>query len=234
MNPGWRRRIQLFLIVILIAAGIRLWLIYRERHSAGAAPKGEAARPLSADAYVVPRKVHAYDLESARYLKGKTVWVQAGNQMLYFPYDAAKHRSDFKHPAGLLPPLDKIAIKDVALEIDPFQQRKVMAVFSRKEESTQFATAVGSLRGDDYSLMIDDAFLIDDPHELYKHWPADVWEAIEHHQVKTGMNELQTAFALGGGVPRSSGDPGNRTMEYSLNDKKTTVTFSNDRAVEIQ
>lgn len=234
MNPEWRRRIQIFLIVLLIATGIRLFLIYRERHSDVTAPSKEEARPLSADAYVVPHKVHAYDLESARYLKGKTVWVQAGNQMLYFPYDAAKHRSDFGHPAGLLPPLDKLAIKDVMLESDPLQQRKVMAVFSRQDENKLYTTSVGSVRGEDYSLMIDDAFLIDDPHELYKHWPADVWQAIEHHQVKSGMNELQTAFALGGGVPRSSGEPGNRTMEYSLNDKKTTVTFSSDRAVEIQ
>jgi hypothetical protein len=234
MNPEWRKRIQLFLIVLLIVAGIRLFLIYRERHSEGTTPKKEEARPLSADAYVVPHKVHAYDLQSARYLDGKTVWVQAGNQMLYFPYDPAKRRSDFNHPAGLLPPLDKLAIKDVKLETDPLQQRKVMAVFSRDVESKQYATSVGMLRGEDYSLMIDDAFLIDDPRELYKHWPADVWDAIEHHQVKAGMNEIQTSFALGGGVPRGSGEIGNRTMEYSLGDKKTMVTFSNDRATDIQ
>ena len=234
MNPEWRRRIQIFLVVLLVAAGIRLFLIYRERHSESAAPKKEEARPLSADTYVVPRKVHAYDLQSARYLKSKMVWVQAGNQMLYFPYAAATHRSDFKHPAGLLPPLDKLTIKDVTLETDPLQQRKVMAVFLREADNKQYSTSVGSVRGEDYSLMIDDAFLIDDPRELYKHWPADVWNAIEHHQVKAGMNEIQTSFALGGGIPRSSGEIGNRTMEYSLGDKKTTVTFSNDRATDIQ
>lgn len=235
MNPEWRRRIQIFLVVLLIASSIRLWLIYRERHSAGTNPKSEAAaRPLSADVYVVPHKVHAYDLQSARYLNGKTVWVQAGNQMLYFPYDPAKHHADFNHPVGLLPPLDKLAIKDVVLQTDPFGQRKVLAVFSRLGESKQLATSIGVVRGDDYSLNIDDALLIDDPRELYKHWPADVWGAIEYHQVKPGMNELQTAFALGGGVPRSSGNMGDRTVEYSFGDKKTTVTFSNDRAVDIQ
>lgn len=235
MSPEWRRRTQIFLVVLLVAAGVRLFLIYRERHSPGANPKDEAAaRPLSADAYVVPHKVHAYDLQSARYLSGKTVWVQAGNQMLYFPYDPQKHHADFNHPVGLLPPLDKLAIKDVITQSDPFGQRKVLAVFSREGENMQFATSIGVVRGDDYSLTIDDVFLIDDPHELYKHWPSDVWDAIEHHQVKAGMNELQTAFALGGGVPRSSGSIGERTVEYSLGDKKTTVTFSNDRAVDIQ
>jgi len=235
MNPEWRKRTQIFLVVLLIVAGIRLLVIYRERHSAGAAPKNEAAaRPLSADAYVVSHKVHAYDLESARYLNGKTVWVQAGNQMLYFPYETAKKLVDFNHPVGLLPPLDKLTIKDVILATDPLQQRKVIAVFSRENDKNQYATSVGTVRGEDYSLMIDDALLIDDPHELYKHWPADVWYAITHHQIKPGMNELQTAFALGGGVPRSSGPVGNRMMEYNLKDKKTTVTFSNDRATDIQ
>jgi hypothetical protein len=92
MNPEWRKRIQIFLVVLVVAAGVRLFMIYRERHSAGVNPNNEATgRPLSADMYVVPHKVHAYDLQSARYLVGKTVWVQAGNQMLYFPFDPAKH-----------------------------------------------------------------------------------------------------------------------------------------------
>src|SRR5689334_4878717 len=139
MNPEWRKRIQIFLLVLVVAAGIRLFMIYRERHSAGANPNNAAAaRPLSADMYVVPHKVHAYDLKSARYLVGKTVWVQAGNQMLYFPYDPAKHRADFNHPLGLLPPLDKLNVKEVITQADPFGQRKVLAVFSRPGDSKQF------------------------------------------------------------------------------------------------
>ena len=234
MNPEWRKRTQLFLIVLLVATGVRLFLIYRGRHSDSAPKTQTSAKPISADAYVAPHKVHAYDLQSARYLQGKTVWVQAGNQMLYFPYDPAKHRSDFNHPAGLLPPLEKLAIKEVRFETDPLQQRKMMAVFAKSEGSKLYATSVGNVKGEDYKLFIDDALLIDDPHELYKHWPATVWDAIEHHQVKPGMNELQTAFSLGGGVPRSFGEYGNRMMEYSLGDKKTTVTFSNDRATDVQ
>jgi hypothetical protein len=143
-------------------------------------------------------------------------------------------QSIFNHPLGLLPPLDKLSVKEVFIQADPFGQRKVLAVFSRPGEGKPLATSLGMVRGDDYTLNIDDALLIDDPHELYKHWPADIWEAIEHHQVKPGMNELQTAFALGGGQPRSSGPIGDRTVEYSFNDKKTTVSFSNDRAVDIQ
>lgn len=83
MNPEGRKRIQLFLIVLLIVAGIRLLLIYRERHTEGTTPKKEEARPLSADAYVVPHKVHAYDLQSARYLNGKTVGAGGKSDALF-------------------------------------------------------------------------------------------------------------------------------------------------------
>ena len=234
MNPEWRRRLQIFLVVMLVLAGLRIYMIYRERNSGweNRAAKTET-KPLSADVYVVPHKLHAYDLESSKALIGKTAWVQAGNQMLYFPYEPARKRTDFKHPLGLLPPLEKLEIKDVLLQTDPLHQRKVMAAFVKPGENKQYAVAIGTVQGDDYTIFIDNAFLIDDPHQLYKHWPADVWQAIEQHQAKRGMNELQTSFALGGGTPLDSGDYGNRTMEYHYGDKQTTVAFENDHATEV-
>ena len=55
---------------------------------------------------------------------------------------------------------------------------------------------------------------IEDPHELYKHWPADVWDAIERHEVKPGMNEIQADFAVGMGIPQRSDDPTVKTVNY--------------------
>ncbi len=234
MNPEWRKRIQIFLIILLVLSGIRFYLIYHERHSGWEdRTKKAETKPLSADVYVVPRKIHAYDLQSSRVLIGKTVWVEAGDQMLFFPYDPARRRVDFDHPMGRLPSLEKLEIKDVMLQTDPLHQRKLMAAFIRPGETKQYAVTVGFVHGDDYTIFFDNAFLIDDPHQLYKHWPSDVWTAIEQHQVKLGMNELQTSFALGGGVPRDSGAYGNRTVEYHYGDKQTTVAFENDRAIEI-
>src|SRR5882762_6224836 len=57
--------------------------------------------------------------------------------------------------------------------------------------------------------------LIEDPHELYKHWPPDIWGAIDQHQVKLGMNELQVDFALGMGVLDHSGDSAVKTAHYA-------------------
>jgi hypothetical protein len=48
------------------------------------------------------------------------------------------------------------------------------------------------------------------------------------------MNELQTSFALGMGVPQTSGDYGSRTLQYPNAGKPVTVTFENDKAVNVE
>jgi len=89
------RRIQLIILVFVALAAIRIFLIYRERHAHVPAAKVVANPNFSADDYVVPTQVHAYDLKSAKEaLDGKTVWVKAGNQVYYYPYAGA--RPDFK------------------------------------------------------------------------------------------------------------------------------------------
>jgi hypothetical protein len=75
---------------------------------------------------------------------------------------------------------------------------------------------------------------IEDPHDLYKHWPGDIWDAIDKHQVKAGMSELQADFAIGLGIPEKSGEPGNRTVNYPNGGNPLSVTYHNDKAVEIK
>ncbi len=57
-----------------------------------------------------------------------------------------------------------------------------------------------SEKGSDFECYSDNIFFIEDPRELYKHWPADVWKAVDEHRVLPGMNELQASFALGVGT----------------------------------
>jgi hypothetical protein len=68
---------------------------------------------------------------------------------------------------------------------------------------------------------------------LYKHWPAEVWESIEQHQIKPGMNEFQAYFAIGMGVPDRSSDPAVKTVHYPNGGKPVTITFRNGKAAEI-
>ena len=240
------KRIQLILLVFVALAGTRIFLIHRARNAPAPAPKTAQPNPnFSADNYVVPTQVHSSDFKSAKEdLIGKTVWVRAGNQVFYYPYTAG--RVDFKRPAGLLPPLEKLAITSVIQtaapdakteEIAPgvrVRAQQVMVVFHADGESKTYASPIGSSRGGDYTFYINDTFFFDDPHQLYKHWPADVWTAIDQHQVKPGMNELQVALAIGAGVPQGSGgDFGNRTLRFDNNGHPVTVTFERNRVTEV-
>lgn len=90
------------------------------------------------------------------------------------------------------------------------------------------------MKGSDYQIYSDEMLYIQDPHELYKHWPGDVWEAISQHQVKPGMNELQAYFAIGMGVPERQSDPNVKTVNYPNGGKPVSVTYRNGKAAEIK
>ena len=86
----------------------------------------------------------------------------------------------------------------------------------------------------DFKIYTDQIFFLEDPHDLYKHWPADVWHKIDAHEVQSGMSELQASFAVGLGVPEGSGDYGSRTLHYGNGGKPLAIAFENDKAVEIK
>src|SRR6185437_1137586 len=239
------RRIQIILLIVIVLAGVRLFFIYRGRHASAPAPKTVANPNFSADDYVVPTQLHAYDLKSAKDgLDGKPVWVKAGYQLYYYPDIAG--RIDFKHPVGLLPPLEKLEMKNVietatpgakAEEVAPnvrIRQQQVMATFRLPKDPKVYAAPIGVSKGRDYTLYINDSFFFEDPHQLYKHWPLEVWSAIDHHEAKPGMNELQTSFALGIGISQGAGgDYGNRTLQYDNNGHPVRVTFEHNRATSV-
>jgi hypothetical protein len=75
---------------------------------------------------------------------------------------------------------------------------------------------------------------IEDPHQLYKHWPAEIWQAVDQHQVKPGMSELQANFALGIGLLESGGDSTDRTLDYPNGGKPIKISFHNGKAIEVK
>ena len=107
-----------------------------------------------------------------------------------------------------------------------------MALF--EVDGKPYAVPIGAEKGDDFKIYSDDAFFIEDPHELYKHWPPEMWKAVDAHEVKQGMSELQVSFAIGLGIPEGSGDYGWRTLHYANGGKPVTITFENDKAVVIK
>ncbi len=239
MTNSKRKAIQIVLIVLLMAAVARLFLIYRGRHTGENAIREQrereqkAARDLDPNFYVVPKKLHAYDLQSAKQLTKQPAWVKEGYRDTYYPYDLTSHRADFAHPAGLLQPLEQLRILDVVKQRAPKRgdPEQVMAVFER--DGRTFAVSVGQVQNGDFRLYVDDMFFIEDPHALYQ-WPADTWKAIEAHQVKPGMDEIQAVFALGMGVPKPSEDAQTKTVVYPNGGNQVVIMFRNGRAVVVQ
>src|SRR5208282_4986205 len=96
IDPEFQRKLQIFLVAAIVLAGGRAAYIVYERREAmkeDAKPKRETA--LKADYYVTPKKLHAYDLKSARRLTQQPVWVKVGYQLTYYPYDVARHKTEF-------------------------------------------------------------------------------------------------------------------------------------------
>ena len=231
MNPETKQRIQWALALALLVAGVRTGYILYERHAETLEQAKQPAQPLNPDYYVTPRKLHPYDLKSAKQLTEQPVWVKEGYRYTYYPY--ANHHADFKHEAGLLLPIEKLQIEDVVTDASPGSpgQKQVLAVFAK--DGKTFAVPVGVEAGGDYQIYSDEMLYIQDPHELYKHWPADVWQAIDQHQMKPGMNELQADFAIGMGMPDRSSEPDVKTVHYPNGGKPLSVTYRGGKAAEI-
>src|SRR5690348_10869076 len=103
------RGFQLALFIVMVVVAMRLYLIYRERHEPPQ-QKQETPTSLDADAYVVPKKIYAYNLKSARVLIGQPVWVKAGYGVAFYSYNPATKRADTRHQTGALGPMQKIQI----------------------------------------------------------------------------------------------------------------------------
>jgi hypothetical protein len=231
MTSEAKQKIQLALVIAIAVAALRAGYVMYERHAERVEQAAKQAPPLNPDYYVVPKKLYPYDLKSAKQLTQQPVWVKEGYRFTYYPYDRASRHTDFSHEAGLLLPIQKLEIKDVVTDTTPVHQRQVMAVF--EQEGKTYAVPVGSQSGDTYQIYSDEMFFVQDPRELYKHWPADIWETIEQHQIKPGMNEFQAYFAIGMGVPDRSSDPAVKTVHYPNGGKPVTITFRDGKAAEI-
>ena len=236
MNPETKRKIQIVLIVAIAVAGIRAaYVVYQRRgdHKAVEAEKKEAT-PLMADYYVTPKRMRPYDLTSAKALTEQPVWVKEGYKYSYYPFDTTKKRSDFSKEAGTLLPIQKLQIEDVVTDVSPgsADQKQMVAVF--KLDDKTYSVPIGSVQAANYQIYSDEIFYIQDPRELYKHWPVETWQAIENHEVKPGMNELQADFAIGMGVPQSSMDSSAKTVKYPNGGKPLTIVYRNGKAAEIE
>jgi hypothetical protein len=236
MDREWLKRTQITLGIFVVIALIRVGFIFYDRMHEPEAHKEQptSSYKVTLDDYVTPHKLFPWDVKSAHdQLAGKTAWVKVGNQVPYYAYRASTRSVDATKRAGLLGPLEKVEITDVIAQ-SIRGQKQVMAIFAKPDVPDEYAVSIGTINDGIYNFLLNEIFFFDDPHGLYNHWPADVWNAIDHHEAKPGMNELQVSFALGSDIRATPGEYGNRTVQYMNGDKMTTVTFSENRATSIQ
>jgi hypothetical protein len=238
MTPEAKQRIHLALALAVVVAGLRTGYILYQRHQDYVkAEKQKQPKNVgysNPDYYVTPKKLYPYDLKSAKQLTQQPVWVKEGYRYTYYPFNPVTRRTDFEHDAGFLLPIERLEIKDVVSEIGPGagNRRQILAIFQKEGKS--YAVPIGFEREGQYKIYSDEMFYIEDPHQLYQHWPPDVWQAVEQHEVKPGMNELQADFAIGMGVPDAGASSDEKTVRYPNGGKPLVVTYHDGKAAEIK
>ena len=234
-----RKLAAIFTLIMLIAVGIRIALIWHERK--------EASRPAAAetpnyteDQTVLPRRLNQTDVKDARELNGKRVWVSAAGQLNAYPATAT--HVDYAHPGPLLlgaQPLDVVNFVEGkapagAYSRVPKGDGQVFMLFHLPSQPAQlWGTPVGYKEGKFYTFYLDQCFFYDDPHVLYKHWPADIWKAIDEHRAIKGMSEKEAGLALGQVSKPGAGESGHRTVVFDNDGKPVSISFVNDKAVSI-
>jgi hypothetical protein len=237
LSPETKKKIHLVLALGILLAAVRTAYIFYQRHQDHVTEekqkKAHDAGYSDPDLYVNPKKLYPYDLKSAKQLTQQPVWVQEGYHYAYYPYDVASKRVDFKHETGLLGPIEELHITDVITAMPPGanQQKQVMAIFEK--DSKSYAVPIGVEADGEYKIYSDYIFFVENPRDLYKHWPADVWQSITQHEVKPGMNELQASFAVGMGVPDPGGDSDEKTVRYPNGGKPLVVEFRSGKATAV-
>jgi hypothetical protein len=236
MTSGKKAAIGGTLVFLLAIAGELAWL-HHERNLPGKQVVLEENGPTNPDDLVFLRRERPSDLADIKELVGKTVWVSAGGQMDYYPYTA--HRADYAKTSGTLLGAEPLIIKDAFEQVAPKAatvripggDKQVLLAFTMPKSadpSKEFAVPVGYKEGHDYTFYTDDIFFYDDPHQLFKHWGPQTWQAVDSHQVILGMNERQVQLSLGQVSKSVSNEYGNRLVVYANLGQPIAVTFVKD------
>jgi hypothetical protein len=229
--------------VLIAVVGVRVGMIYRERHAPEPTVAAPAREKIADDDLVFLKKKRQDKIADTKDLVGQPLWVSAGGQMDYYPAAGngqAKH-VDYSKTVGTLLGAQKLEVKGFVEQVAPASathripggDRQVLMLFTMPSSPTPdkvYGVPVGYHENGLYDFKIDEIFFYDDPHELYKHWGPEVWKAIDEHQVILGMSERQTQMALGQVSKSLSNDYGNRLVVYANLGKPIAVTFVKNKA----
>ena len=235
----WQKILIPFVITIAIG-GIYLFIVFKDRESPSVNPN-QPQQKLSADDIAVVRMEFQQHFDDVKELEGKSVWMKNGYTMPYYPYAGGK--VNFTKQVALIPPDQKLDVKKVIKTAVPASvddkldhgDRQALVVFTLPVGKDEYATPVGALSGPvEEHYFCDLLFYYDDPHTIYSNWGKETWAAVDAHQVKPGMSELQTRTAIGQNVHVDGETEGDRTVDYNVNGKHYVVSYSHNKATSIQ
>ena len=227
-------------VILVLAVGIRVGLIYRERH-APAVVKAPEREVIAADDLVFLKQKRQSSMSDLKDLYGTTVWVSAGGQLEYYPLSG--HTVLYAKPAGTLMGAQELKIKGAVEQVAPkaatFRieggDKQVSLIFTLAgADGKEFAVPVGYRKDGQYTFLADEIFFYDDPHVLYKHWGPEIWKAVDAHQVILGMNERQVELSLGQVSKSTSKDYGNRMVVFANMGKPMAVTFVKNKVTAMR
>ena len=235
----WQKMLISMLITLAIG-GTYLFSVWRHRQNPGVIPQDNTRQTLSKDDLVVMREFFPMHFEDTLRLQGTTVWMKNGYLMPYYPFSGG--RVQFAKRMGLISAAQRLDVKKIVKQVAPTGEddslghgdRQAFAVFALPGSAALYATPIGAMQGNDEAYYCDMLFYYDDPHTIYDYWPQDVWAAIDAHQVKEGMSELETEMAVGHKIHSDSRAVGDRTVTYDQAGKRWTVTYVTNRATEIK
>jgi hypothetical protein len=217
-------------VVLVLAVGVRVGLIYRERN-VPVNVKAPEREKIAEDDLVYLKQKRPTSLADVKELVGSTVWVSAGGQLDFYPY--AGHQANYGKAAGTLLGAEPVAVKDFVEQVAPKSatfripggDKQVLMVFAKPNDKKEYAVPMGYRQEGQYTFYADEVLFYDDPHELYKHWGPEIWKAIDEHRVIMGMNERQVQLALGQVSKSTSKDYGNRMVVFANLGHPQAVTF---------
>jgi len=165
-------------VVLLLAVGVRVGLIYHERQEAEK-PAEKADYKSDPDDLVFLKKMRPDSLKDEKELIGRTLWVAVAGEMDYYGY--AGRKIDGSKVSGILPGAEPLLVKDAIEQAAPkglpnripAGDRQVMLVFTlpkSADPAKEYVVPVGYREAGSYTFSTDDIFFYEDPHKLYSYW----------------------------------------------------------------
>jgi hypothetical protein len=221
-------------VVLVLAVGVRVGMIYRERN-APVAVKAPEREVIADDDLVFLKQKRPSSMSDIKDLYGSRLWVSAGGQLDYYP--VAGKTVQYGKTVGTLLGAQELTVKTAVEQVAPASathripggDRQVSLVFTLPGDAKEYAVPVGYRQDGQYTFYTDEIFFYDDPHVLYKHWGPAVWKAVDAHEVILGMNERMVELSLGQVSKSTSKDYGNRMVVFANLGKPMAVTFEKNK-----